>query len=104
MAITLPVVYNHGRWIVTCAWCTGAELAGSSGFGLRDLPSAPNDVFLCSNCKNNGTGNPVPVAWPPNRQAIEVLLLKRPHTANRNWMPGETVQELARENSDHEVR
>ena len=91
MAITLPVIYNHGRWIVTCAWCTGAELA-------------VNDVFLCSNCKNNGIGNPVPVAWPPNRQAIEVLLLKRPHAANRNWMPGETVQSLARENSDHEVR
>jgi hypothetical protein len=42
---------------------------------------------------------------PPDdeRQAIEAALRVRPDPTTRNWLPGETVADLLRENAEHDV-
>jgi len=79
---------NHGRWIAKCPFCAGAELA-------------MGDAFFCQSCKMvvNG-GRPISLNWPAARASIEHLLGKRP-LANRNWLPGESVDMLRAENLMH---
>lgn len=81
----------RGYWIVDCPTCRSAELA------WRDDPR-----FLCSNCLNQANGGRCwPVAVPPAARAIEALLRLRPDPATRNWLPGESLLVLARQNRDH---
>lgn len=75
---------NHGRWIVDCPACPSAVLAGVT--------------FRCAEC---GYG-PAPVAWPEEAALIEAALAPR-LLENRNWLPGETVFDLERENALHGV-
>lgn len=70
---------NHGRWLVDCPACKGAELASEDG-------------FICCSC---GAGR-YTVVWPDNRADIETVLDSRP-VANRNWHLGETVDDLLAE-------
>jgi hypothetical protein len=83
---------NHGRWIAKCPFgCGGAEMVDF------DRPS-----FFCCGCRNTPTFNrPVIVVVPENREAIEAVLLKRPEHPNRNWRPGETLDDLIAENEAH---
>jgi hypothetical protein len=84
---------NHGRWIVRCPACAGAENAD---------PEEP--WFYCLSCCNVAfDGRWLPIQWPPERTAIEVELLKRPLAENRNWLPGESVADLRRENRERGV-
>lgn len=78
---------NHGRWVVECPDCAGAQMA------------CPDDRrFMCNNCANalNG-GFWRLVAWPKDRDKIEALLRPRP-IENQHWRPGETVVDLKAEN------
>src|SRR5688572_8136085 len=90
-AAPLYVRANHGRWLVSCQNCNGAELAN------------PDDPwFWCHACFNRVAGHKLlPVVWPKNREAITALLRVRPAEA-RNWEPEETVDMLAAENIEHE--
>ena len=38
--------------------------------------------------------------FPVNRTEIEEILEKRP-LANRNWHPGESIEDLLKENDEH---
>lgn len=98
---------DFGRWIADCE-CGGA--------GYVD-PSDP--VFLCTACGNLSSGGKFrPVIFPPDRQGIEVELLKRnviarspsPHPTQvaltstpsipgltRSWTPGESLTDLIAE-------
>ncbi|MAH45846.1 hypothetical protein CMI37_08445 [Candidatus Pacearchaeota archaeon] len=79
---------DHGRWIVRCE-CGGAELAWEEG------------LMLCHSCFNSKQRQQLRrTKFPPNRQAIEVLLMKRPYE-NRNWFPYETLNDLETENLAH---
>lgn len=81
---------DHGRWIVDCPDCSGAE------FALDSLP-----VFFCCSCRNVAVdGRRRPVALPSGRTEIEAALLVRP-IENRNWRPGETIEHLLAENAEH---
>jgi hypothetical protein len=82
---TVEVRANHGRWIVLCPVCGGAELA-----------SETVHRFVCIDC---GAG-PFETVWPADREQIEAVLMDRPEE-NRNWFPGETVDELVAENEEH---
>jgi hypothetical protein len=73
---------NHGRWVVNCPSCPSAALAGVT--------------FACSEC---GFG-PAGVQWPEEAALIEAALRPRP-LVNRNWVPGESVTDLVRENEVH---
>jgi hypothetical protein len=82
---------NHGRWVADCpaSTCTGAELVD---------PDEPR--FYCLSCYNAAfDGRWLPVRFPPEpeRKAIERALLDRPRARNRNWFPGETVEQLEEE-------
>jgi hypothetical protein len=83
---------NHGRWIVDCPFCLGAQLA------------SPTDRrFLCADCGNvNISGKWLRVVWPANPEAIEAVLLARP-LENRNWDSGESIADLRRENAEHDI-
>lgn len=84
---------NHGRWIVRCPWCATAQNA-----------SADDHRFFCTECSNGAAGGQwITVEWPEDREEIEAALGCRPLPANRNWVPGESVAELWRDNADHEV-
>ena len=80
-------VANHGRWIVQCPDCFGAQLA------------APEDRrFMCTDCGNQAIGVLWrPVIWPAAPEEISALLDSRP-TDLANWSPAETVDDLRREN------
>jgi hypothetical protein len=79
---------NHGRWIVKCPFCTGAEFA-----------SKRDQRFFCMSCFNKAVGNKwVRVEFPEKAGEIETEILKRTNTANRNWIPGETLTKLKNEN------
>lgn len=81
---------NHGRWIVRCPFCTGAELA-----------DAAEPLFVCLSCGNASIGGDfVPVRFPRDRFEIESTLLERPDEETRNWLPSETVRKLRDENRD----
>lgn len=91
---------NHGRWIVRCPFCSGAQLA-----------SDDDRRFFCVDCLHAGTdaeGKWIAVRWPSpsSRQAVEEALLRRPDEETRNFQPyrgdgrdrAETVADLRREN------
>lgn len=88
---------NQGRWIVECpnAGCGGALCVSSR---------AP--YFLCYECGSPENGGQwYNVHFPPQKTAIERLLLLRPaknpwEADSRNWYPSETVEELSSENRE----
>jgi hypothetical protein len=92
LGLELPVRVNHGRWVVDCPVCLSAQLA-----------SFTEQRFLCAECGNVSVGGKwLSIVWPPDAVAIENALVIRP-TENRNWLPGETVADLRRENTGHGI-
>jgi hypothetical protein len=88
----IEVYANHGRWVVECPTCHGAQLA------VRTDPR-----FMCVNCGNASVGGVWrPVIWPKDHPEIEAILDARPMPHTRNWAPGETVKDLRREEPQDE--
>ncbi len=77
---------DPGQWVADCPDpdCAGAELA--------------RDLFVCSNCKRTAK-----VEWPDDRTLIDAATAVRPVPETRNWVPGETLDDLHRENLMHGV-
>jgi hypothetical protein len=83
----IPIVVNHGRWVVECPDCGSAQL------GCRS-----DHRFMCSECANVVIGGLWRrVVWPKHAAAIEDELAERPWPKNQNWTPGETVADLRAE-------
>lgn len=85
---TAAVRVERGMWIVDCV-CGGAQLACRTD----------HRVFCCD-CGNAPDGGKwVRVNWPDRATLVEIeaALLSRP-PYNRNWSPGETVDDLLAEN------
>lgn len=83
---------NHGRWVVSCPFCPGAQ------FACRGDPR-----FFCVDCLHVGTsaeGRFVRVLWPSHPEGIEETLAPRP-ASNRHWEPGESLEDLRAENVQH---
>lgn len=82
---------NKGRWIVVCPLCGGGEYAWEEGY------------CYCCSCHNSYMGHKYRrLVFPENRAEIEAALIVRP-LANRNWNLGETIEDLLRENQEHEA-
>lgn len=81
---------NHGRWIAQCPapFCSSAMQIVIG-----------QDAFLCGG--NGGCGATAPLVWPADPDGIQALLLMRPVPATRNWLPGETLEQLIAENAEH---
>ncbi len=91
---------NHGRWVAHCDTpsCTGAESVWPDG-QLRTAADGrkcgiSHGVLHCANC-----GLTSQVVFPDNSHDIMRVLARRPVPETRNWYPGETVEELAVENT-----
>jgi hypothetical protein len=84
----IEAVVNHGRWLVICPDCRGAQLA------------TPTDHrFMCCNCGNTAVdGLWRPVAWPDEAETIAFRLHERDVNWLQNWSPGETAADLDAEN------
>lgn len=94
--VTAFAYVNHGRWIVDCPFCTSAQIAAKT-----------DHRFLCAGdggCGNAQVGGAfVNVTWPKDTDKIEAVLCLRADPNTRNWLPGETVKDLRRENVEHGV-
>lgn len=93
--MTVPAIVNHGRWIVECPFCTGAQFA-----------SRTDPRFLCITCRNAlVAGAWVRVVWPSpeDQERIEQLLGARADARHMNWRAEESTEDLARENAAHGV-
>ncbi len=89
---SLKAYVNHGRWLVDCPQCGGAEIVKVS------------KPFECRGKNNAGfhgetteCGCVMDVEWPNEKLAIEAILIKR-KLENRNWAWGETADDLKGEN------
>lgn len=107
----------QGQWVAECDVCGGNEFVD---------PQEP--VFFCFGCGNRENGHYLrPVTFPENWEEIEALVLERPVRdrrgvtdmeraglalpavvvrvdgvdlpLTRSWMPGETADELRKQNS-----
>lgn len=92
-----PQVYaylNHGRWLTRCPFCPSSQHASDT-----------DHWFLCAMCgkeQQDKKLKSLPVVWPDSRVEIENMLAVR-DVINRNWLPGETVQDLFEENKKNGV-
>ena len=90
---TIEAEMNHGRWIVACPGlqCNGATYA-----------SVAQPWFICPDCESLDNGRRWRfVIFPSDKAGIEVALMARPDAANRNRYPGETMEDLRKENQLH---
>lgn len=80
-------VANHGRWVVECPDCHGAQLTAHE-----------DPRFMCVECGNAAIGGKWrPVVWPKYPRDISALLDERPrHLANTE--PGQTLKQVRKEN------
>lgn len=86
----VEVFVNHGRWMAQCPDCRSAQLA-----------SRKDRKFLCVECGNGLVGGVWrPVVWPREHAAIERVLDARPIPQARGWVPGETLADLKRQDSE----
>lgn len=84
---------NNGRWVADCPDCNSA----------LDLAEG-QDRFICGECDNTLLdGWARKLVWPERQPEIEAALSARKLTANRNWWPWETVDDLTAENALHKV-
>lgn len=91
-----PVGNPAHAYILRGSWVVGCECGECVYY-------EPPKAFFCPNCLNGENQHrPRPVIIPAERSQIEVLLLNRPNPNNRNWLVGETVEQLQAENSDHQ--
>ena len=96
----MMIFMNDGRWVADCATvdCSGAERLWPDG-EIRhrddghDYGITLAGVLHCGNC-----GLTTQVEFPENMEEIEAVLDQRPVPQTRNWHPGESVDDLKREN------
>lgn len=83
-ALAVALFVTHGKWKGLCPECSCGVTTG------RDWPEA-----RCFEC-----GAILRAVWPADRDAIETELLTRPPT-RQHWRPGETLDDLRKEATDH---
>lgn len=81
---TLDAYISHGRWVADC-FCGGGIVASP------ELVEA-----ACTDC-----ATVFPIRFPEARPEIEQALLARPEEKNRNWRPGESIDQIQAENAEH---
>ena len=84
--MTAQAYVNHGRWVMDCPtpYCNEAHHA------------RPLELVTCGGCTRAYT----PV-FPADAALIDAALSRRVVVETRNWLPGETVQQLESENAEH---
>ena len=93
---------NHGRWIVECS---------ADGCNNALIASRLTPLFVCTDCGSAENDHHwYAVEFPAERTEIEEILLRRNalhpfrKAPTRNWLPGETPDDLRKENFEHADR
>ena len=97
VARPLRATINRGIWIVACE----CRAPGDPAPGMLCWLDVP--LMWCVRCRNADAGHrwrPYLLPSPDERAAIDAVLEPRA-IVNRNWLPGETVADLLRENAAH---
>lgn len=96
----MNVYYNFGRWVVHCPSndCLAAERVEPN---IESVECRCKPGSLCQH--GNPCGTEILLEWPENVEEIEQVTAARP-IRNRHWLPGETIEDLKRENLLHGVR
>lgn len=88
---------NHGIWIASCD-CGVPGVPSPGCVVWMDVP-----LGFCVRCLNRGWGG----GWRPIilpgllvREGIEEVLDFRPRREDQNWEPGESIDDLIRQNLD----
>lgn len=99
MDLCVPVFLSWGRWVARCPRpdCHNAEQFGPCGDGT---PGGLSGTSFWCRPGYGGCGLRAAVGWPADLEGIEFMTRSRP-VAARNWLPGETVHDLLRENLEH---
>ena len=92
--LMVPMIYLSGLIFPIENMPDGFQLA-SYIIPVRYYANILRGVFL--------RGSGLAVLWPDARVEIEALLVKRDDPNTRNWLIGETVDDLARENAERGV-
>ena len=91
----LPARLYRDQWIVDCP---------NPGCGSASYVWPEQPLFLCAECFNGEHGGlwlRVAVPSEGERAEIEEIVGHRPLPGQRNWVPGETVTDLRKENRDN---
>lgn len=88
-AYVVEAYASWSRWVARCGLCPSAEQ-------LRPRTSH----FKCVEC-----GTVTEVIWPTEEMivGVERVLMMRPDPSTRNWLPGETLNDLVWENGEHGI-
>jgi hypothetical protein len=90
--VTARAYVLRSAWVADCPTCAG------------NMVVEPGEPYFCPDCAMQGNGfQACAVVWPEQWAEIERLLLARPDPNTRNWLIGETLDDLARENAEHGV-
>jgi len=84
------VIANWGRWVVNCA-------SPACASAMQVWPG--QEWVRCADCATLAAD----LIWPADPDGIEILLSMRPAEWNRNWLPGETLEDLLVENVAHGI-
>lgn len=100
------VFANSGRWVARCGLCPNAEgfyAKAPAGFVYQVRDGVWEEVSTHFVCRICGTVNEL--IWPryETMLAVERLLMMRPNPFTRNWVPGETLENLMLENGAHGI-
>ena len=96
---TIKARINWGRWIADCPQCGGAEdVRVGLPFVCKGLVAAG------FHGEHTACGFTADVEFPKtaDKLMIEALLVRRP-VPFRNWFPGETIENLQKENKDRGI-
>ena len=98
--------YNHGRWLADCPSpdCHAAiRIVEHPLVSSVDVECDCRDEAVCDH-QTIPCGVGFPVELPGDRVEIERLTGLRPRRVNRNWLPGESPDDLKAENLLHGVK
>ena len=86
-AVHAEIARSH--WRACCPYCRGAILI------------EPNELFFDPDCGMQGNDfKPMAILWPERWKEIEAVLVKRSNPISRNWVFGETIEDLIQQNKD----
>lgn len=80
----------EAQWVVYCPHCPGVIIVDDS-----------DPVHFCPDCLNAGAGGVPQRVVFQHQAAVERLFARRADPRHRNWLPGESLKDLVREQRAH---
>lgn len=85
------VAYVEANWSAWIARCPRPHCTNAMTLDRGQV------LFVCAG--DDSCGMTAPLIWPADPDVIEAILQMRPIARTRNWLPGETLEDLLAENA-----